>query len=116
VSDDGKGYNTCHFWTSEFFLGRKGARGTLPTNMFLFVPDFEIIDLSFVRSPAYTSYFKSLDMAGGFFYERWGDAPVRSIAASMMLDRSEIWHVDFAGYVSAVAGLRCSSASGEPLP
>lgn len=62
-------------------------------------PDFEIIDLTFVRSPAYTSYFDALDKSGGFFYERWGDAPVRSIAASMMLDRNEIWQMDHVGYV-----------------
>jgi hypothetical protein len=62
--------------------------------------DYEIIDLSFVRSPAYVSYFEALDKEGGFFYERWGDAPVRSIAASMMLNRSEVWNIDYAGYVS----------------
>lgn len=78
VSDDGIGYNMCHYWTN-----------------------FEIIDLSFVRSKAYTTYFETLDKDGGFFYERWGDAPVRSLAASMMLNSSEIWQVDYAGYVSA---------------
>jgi hypothetical protein len=65
--------------------------------------DFEVIDLSFVRSPSYTSYFEALDKTGGFFYERWGDAPVRSIAASMMLSKDEIWNVDHAGYVSGAS-------------
>lgn len=76
VSDDGKGYNLCHYWSN-----------------------FEIIDLSFTRSQAYNSYFETLDKDGGFFYERWGDAPVRSIAASLMLNSSEIWQIDYAGYV-----------------
>jgi len=31
-----------------------------------------------------------LDHAGGFFYERWGDAPVHSIAAALMLKKDEI--------------------------
>ena len=31
-----------------------------------------------------------LDQDGGFFYERWGDAPVHSIAAGLMLTRDEI--------------------------
>src|SRR5256885_10610595 len=34
--------------------------------------------------------FTSLDKDGGFFYERWGDAPVHSIAAALMLKKNEI--------------------------
>ncbi|CEJ01597.1 Putative Alpha 1,2-mannosyltransferase [Rhizopus microsporus] len=39
-----------------------------------------------------------LDRAGGFFYERWGDAPVHSIAASLMLRKDEIHFFDDIGY------------------
>lgn len=60
--------------------------------------DFEIADLSFYRSEAYRSFFHSLDRAGGFFYERWGDAPVHTIGAAMLLRPDEIWKVDWAGY------------------
>ncbi|KZZ90332.1 alpha-1,2 mannosyltransferase [Ascosphaera apis ARSEF 7405] len=68
VSDDGgKTYNMCHFWSN-----------------------FEIGDLNFLRSEAYLKYFDFLDHEGGFFYERWGDAPVHSIAAALMLKKSEI--------------------------
>ncbi|KAG1472263.1 hypothetical protein G6F56_001641 [Rhizopus delemar] len=36
--------------------------------------------------------------AGGFFYERWGDAPVHSIAVALMLKRSDVhWFYDI-GY------------------
>jgi alpha 1,2-mannosyltransferase len=35
-------------------------------------------------------YFNFLDRNGGFFYERWGDAPVHSVAASLMLKKDEI--------------------------
>lgn len=35
-------------------------------------------------------YFEHLDQAGGFFYERWGDAPVHSIAAALLLPKSQI--------------------------
>jgi alpha 1,2-mannosyltransferase len=31
-----------------------------------------------------------LDRDGGFFYERWGDAPVHSIAAALLLKKDEI--------------------------
>ncbi|KAK5988100.1 Alpha-1,2 mannosyltransferase KTR1 [Cladobotryum mycophilum] len=81
LSDDGGDtYNNCHFWSN-----------------------FEIGSLEWLRSKAYTDFFESLDHDGGFFYERWGDAPVHSIAAGLMLKKSEIqffddiayWHVPF---------------------
>ena len=52
--------------------------------------NFEIGNLNWLRSQAYLDYFESLDRDGGFFYERWGDAPVHSIAASLMLKKDEI--------------------------
>ncbi len=61
------GYSTCHFWSN-----------------------FEIADLSFWRGRAYEDYFAHLDRAGGFFYERWGDAPVHSIALGLFEDSSKI--------------------------
>ncbi|KAK1752226.1 glycolipid 2-alpha-mannosyltransferase [Echria macrotheca] len=68
LSDDGGDtYNHCHFWSN-----------------------FEIGSLEWLRSPAYTDFFESLDQDGGFFYERWGDAPVHSIAAGLMLKKEEI--------------------------
>ncbi|KAL8951471.1 MAG: hypothetical protein Q9222_002548 [Ikaeria aurantiellina] len=69
------GYSTCHFWSN-----------------------FEIADMEFWRSRAYEDYFNHLDRAGGFFYERWGDAPVHSIALGLFEDRSRIhWFRDI-GY------------------
>ena len=61
------GYSTCHFWSN-----------------------FEISNLDFWRSQAYEDYFNHLDRAGGFFYERWGDAPVHSIALGLFEDSSKI--------------------------
>ncbi|EON60877.1 alpha 1,2-mannosyltransferase [Coniosporium apollinis CBS 100218] len=65
--DEGKTYNHCHFWSN-----------------------FEIGNLNWLRSDAYIDFFNHLDQAGGFFYERWGDAPVHSIAAGLMLKKDEI--------------------------
>jgi len=50
--------------------------------------------LNLWRSPAYQDYFEFLDKKGGFFYERWGDAPVHSIAAALFLPKEQIhfWH------------------------
>lgn len=64
---DANGYSTCHFWSN-----------------------FEIADMNFWRSQAYEDYFNHLDRAGGFFYERWGDAPVHSIAVGLFEDSSKI--------------------------
>ncbi|KAJ1948863.1 hypothetical protein EC988_004999, partial [Linderina pennispora] len=85
--DDAGNYNGCHFWTN-----------------------FEIVDLSFYRSPEYEAYFQHLDRAGGFFYERWGDAPVHSIAAALFLNASQThWFEDIGYFHPAVA--KCPSGS-----
>jgi len=39
---------------------------------------------------AYEEYFKYLDRTGGFFYERWGDAPVHSLGAVMLLNSTQV--------------------------
>ena len=68
LSDDGGDtYNKCHFWSN-----------------------FEIGYLNWLRSQQYMDYFEHLDKEGGFFYERWGDAPVHSIAASLLLKKEQI--------------------------
>ncbi|TID18192.1 hypothetical protein CANINC_003933 [Pichia inconspicua] len=76
LSDDGGvTYNGCHFWSN-----------------------FEVGSLSFFRSQAYLDFFNYLDQAGGFFYERWGDAPVHSIAVSLFMDKKKIHFFDDLGY------------------
>ncbi|KAF1802534.1 nucleotide-diphospho-sugar transferase [Mucor lusitanicus] len=68
-------YNGCHFWSN-----------------------FEIGSLDFLRSEPYLKYFEHLDKLGGFFYERWGDAPVHSIAVAMLLKTSEVHFFNDIGY------------------
>ena len=76
ISDDnGESYNGCHFWSN-----------------------FEVGNLNLWRSEAYLKYFEYLDKSGGFFYERWGDAPVHSIAASLFMPRDKIHFFDDLGY------------------
>ncbi|KAL8732955.1 MAG: hypothetical protein Q9181_003761 [Wetmoreana brouardii] len=85
LSDDkGDTYNHCHFVSYE---------GCLQDPMLTYTAkwsNFEIGNLDWLRSQAYTDYFDRLDKDGGFFYERWGDAPVHSIAAGLLLKRDEI--------------------------
>ncbi|KAF7533652.1 hypothetical protein G7Z17_g13476 [Cylindrodendrum hubeiense] len=76
LSDDGgENYNKCHFWSN-----------------------FEVGSLEWLRSKAYIDYFEALDRDGGFFYERWGDAPVHSIAAALLLKKEEIHFFDDIAY------------------
>ncbi|KIM28834.1 glycosyltransferase family 15 protein [Serendipita vermifera MAFF 305830] len=76
ISDDGgKTYNLCHFWSN-----------------------FEIGDLDFWRGEAYSKYFEHLDAQGGFYYERWGDAPVHSIGAALFARKDQIHYFDDIGY------------------
>lgn len=70
-----QGYSTCHFWSN-----------------------FEIGNMDFFRGEAYTNWFNALDEAGGFYYERWGDAPVHSIGVGLFADKSKVhWFRDI-GY------------------
>lgn len=71
-SDDG--YNRCHFWTN-----------------------FEVISLDWVRSDEYNSLMEYLDQSGGFYLERWGDAPLRTLAVVETLGVDEVQWYDI-GY------------------
>lgn len=60
--------------------------------------NFEIGDLNFWRGEAYTKYFEFLDSKGGFYYERWGDAPVHSIGAALFARKDQIHFFNDIGY------------------
>ncbi|KAL1914322.1 uncharacterized protein VTP21DRAFT_9015 [Calcarisporiella thermophila] len=55
-----------------------------------FFSNFEIVDMSLWRNSAYENFFRHLDKAGGFFYERWSDSMVHTIAASLLLRLDQI--------------------------
>ncbi|KAF5391283.1 hypothetical protein D9757_001876 [Collybiopsis confluens] len=74
-NDGGRTYNLCHFWSN-----------------------FEIADMDFWRSEAYIAFFEYLELKGGFYYERWGDAPVHSIAAALFARRDQIHFFRDIGY------------------
>lgn len=72
---NGTNYNGCHFWSN-----------------------FEIASFDFYRSDLYERYFEHLDRKGGFFYERWGDAPVHSLAAALFLGKDKVHFFNDIGY------------------
>ncbi|THH15416.1 hypothetical protein EW146_g5055 [Bondarzewia mesenterica] len=73
--NNGENYNLCHFWSN-----------------------FEIADMDFWRGEAYTKFFEFLDSKGGFYYERWGDAPVHSIATALFARKDQIQFFREIGY------------------
>jgi len=76
LSDDGGNtYNRCHFWSN-----------------------FEIGNLDLWRGEAYSKFFDFLDEKGGFYYERWGDAPVHSIGAALFARKDQIHFFNDIGY------------------
>ncbi|KAI0367098.1 glycosyltransferase family 15 protein [Pilatotrama ljubarskyi] len=76
LSDDGgASYNMCHFWSN-----------------------FEIANMEFWRGDAYSKFFEHLESKGGFYYERWGDAPVHSIGVGLFARKDQIHFFDDIGY------------------
>jgi alpha 1,2-mannosyltransferase len=69
------GYNGCHYWTN-----------------------FEIASFSIWRSSKYQKFFDHLDKSGGFFYERWGDAPIHTLYLSLFHSAKDIHFFEDIGY------------------
>jgi mannosyltransferase len=75
TNPSGDRWNLCHYWSN-----------------------FEIASLDFFRGEAYQSLFRHLDAQGGFYHERWGDAPVHSLAVHLLLPEGELHHFSDFGY------------------
>ncbi|KAF8000147.1 hypothetical protein HF325_005076 [Metschnikowia pulcherrima] len=76
IAEETGGYSTCHFWLN-----------------------FEIADMDFYRSDAYSNWFKHLESTGKFYYERWGDAPVHSLGLALFADKLKLhWFRDIGYY------------------
>ncbi|KAJ8604556.1 hypothetical protein MRB53_041779 [Persea americana] len=74
-SMEGEVYNMCHFWSN-----------------------FEIARLGWFRSKEYEDFFQMMDHSGGFWMERWGDAPIHSLAAGALLGIGDIHYFRDIGY------------------
>ncbi|OWB80347.1 hypothetical protein B5S32_g4615 [[Candida] boidinii] len=81
IDIDKLNYNLCHFWSN-----------------------FEIANLDLFRNELYESFFQYLDKSGGFFYERWGDAPVHTLAVAFMLRKDQVHIFQDISYRHTVAG------------
>ncbi|CDH08478.1 related to mannosyltransferase KTR7 [Zygosaccharomyces bailii ISA1307] len=71
-------------------------------NMYHFWSNFEIARVDTFDNPIYNAYFEYLDKVGGFWRERWGDAPVHSLGLGMMMDVEDIHYFRDIGYQHSV--------------
>jgi len=60
--------------------------------------NFEISHASVWRDPVVRSFFDFIDHHGGIYHIRWGDAPLRSIAVSLVLKESQLHHFSDVAY------------------
>ncbi|KAL7788386.1 glycosyltransferase family 15 protein [Trichoderma ceciliae] len=92
-SMEGEKYNMCHFWSN-----------------------FEIAKLSWFRSKEYNDFFQMMDRSGGFWMERWGDAPIHSLAAGALLSPRDIHYFRDFGYRHTTIQHCPANAPARQLP
>ena len=63
-----------------------------------FFNNFELASFALFRDPEYIEFFEYLEESGGFFYERWGDAPVHTFYIMAMIDLSRVHRFKNLGY------------------
>ncbi|EGS17888.1 alpha-1,2-mannosyltransferase-like protein [Thermochaetoides thermophila DSM 1495] len=90
---EGEKYNMCHFWSN-----------------------FEIARLDFFRSKAYEDFFQMMDRSGGFWMERWGDAPIHSLALGALLSPKDIHYFRDFGYRHTTIQHCPANAPARQLP
>ncbi|RYO86378.1 hypothetical protein DL766_001035 [Monosporascus sp. MC13-8B] len=90
---EGESYNMCHFWSN-----------------------FEIAKLSWFRSKEYEDFFEMMDRSGGFWMERWGDAPIHSLAAGILLGVKDIHYFRDFGYRHTTIQHCPANAPARQLP
>lgn len=90
---EGESYNMCHFWSN-----------------------FEIANLNWFRSQEYNDFFELMDRSGGFWNERWGDAPIHSLAAGILLSPSDLHYFRDFGYRHTTIQHCPANAPARQLP
>ncbi|KIJ48935.1 glycosyltransferase family 15 protein [Sphaerobolus stellatus SS14] len=76
----------------------RGEAGVNDWTLMNFYNNWEISHRNLWTSPVYTAFFEYLDKIGGFFYERWGDAPVHSFGVSLSLRPEQVIAFTDMGY------------------
>ena len=58
-----------------------------PKNAARYFNNFEVSDLRVWLSPQYRDYFNFVDRLGGIYYQKWGDAAIKTIAVTLFIPR-----------------------------
>lgn len=90
------------------------AAGSESYNLLHFWSNFEISRVDLWDNPLYEKYFQYLEENGGFYKERWGDAPIHSIAVAFLLNLDEVHYFRDIGYKHSTIG-HCPSNSPNQL-
>jgi len=58
----------------------------------IFYNNFEVSDLKVWRSAEYRDYIDYIDHTGGIYYHRWGDAPIKTLAVTLLMRKERTYH------------------------
>ncbi|KAH6646327.1 nucleotide-diphospho-sugar transferase [Truncatella angustata] len=97
------------------FLASRDRHGD-PWSLCHYWSNFEIADMDLFRGQAYQDLFEHLDRTGGFYFERWGDAAVHSLAVAMFVDPTRVHHFEDFGYRHDQLYQCPANAPGGQLP
>src|SRR6218665_2187939 len=93
---------TVNLWESvEFYIRNTTTNTTFFEQLqkySMFYNNFEISRLSLWFSADYQNYIQYIDGLGGIYYNRWGDAPIKSLAVSMFVPWNQTYHFKDIGY------------------
>lgn len=90
---DNEEYNLCHFWSN-----------------------FEIARIDVFENKIYNAYFDYLQTWGGFWEERWGDAPVHSLGLALTLNLEDVHYFRDIGYQHSIIAHCPKNKLGKQLP
>ncbi|GLB43264.1 putative glycosyltransferase family 15 protein [Lyophyllum shimeji] len=92
--------NLAFVWRGEEGVAKalRGEAGNSDWTHRCMYNNFEISHRSVWESEIYARFFEYLDRTGGFFYERWGDAPIHSFGIAMTLRKDQAFQLKDTGY------------------
>ncbi|KAI0031715.1 alpha-1,2-mannosyltransferase, partial [Vararia minispora EC-137] len=66
---------------------------------------FIVTDMDFWRGDVFQSFFEYLDRKGGFYYERWSDEIVQTVALSLFASPDKVHFFDDVGFMTERLGI-----------
>ncbi|KIJ49679.1 glycosyltransferase family 15 protein [Sphaerobolus stellatus SS14] len=91
----------------------QGNGGNAEWTRWTFYNNWEISHRSVWESEIYTGLFDHLEHAGGFYYERWSDAPIHSFGVAMSLRTDQVMQFTDMGYEHQAWPYECPFTSDK---